>query len=77
MDEDELKKYVPCYGDRLALLNFCKKQLAPRKYSLIEKLRAKVAAKNSNHKTNDIKHASSNLRRNSVSTQKKIPGLWR
>ncbi|XP_051940238.1 uncharacterized protein LOC127613309 [Hippocampus zosterae] len=44
MDDATLANYVPCYGDRIALFNFCKTQQLPskRKNGLLEKLREKM-----------------------------------
>ncbi|XP_019737280.1 uncharacterized protein LOC109522891 [Hippocampus comes] len=44
MDDATLANYVPCYGDRIALFNFCKTQQLPsqKKNGLLEKLREKM-----------------------------------
>ncbi|CAG9773255.1 unnamed protein product [Ceutorhynchus assimilis] len=31
MEESKLQEFIPRYGDRLALRNFCKQYLAPKK----------------------------------------------
>lgn len=53
MEEDTLRKWIPHYGDRLMLKNFCRRKIMPRKYSLIERLRNKIAAKNANTTNNN------------------------
>lgn len=45
MDEDELKKYIPKYGDRISVLSFCRRTKSSTKQSLIEKLREKMELK--------------------------------
>ncbi|CAG9823866.1 unnamed protein product [Phaedon cochleariae] len=45
MGEDELKKYVPYYGDRLAMKNFCVQSNKGKRESLLEKIRKKYASK--------------------------------
>ncbi|XP_030290693.1 uncharacterized protein LOC115592255 isoform X3 [Sparus aurata] len=44
MDDATLANYIPSYGDRIALFNFCKskKSLPKRKQGLLEKLREKM-----------------------------------
>ncbi|XP_035990567.1 uncharacterized protein LOC118562359 [Fundulus heteroclitus] len=44
MEDGDLAKYISSYGDRLALLNFCKAQktMKTQKMGLFEKLRAKL-----------------------------------
>lgn len=48
MEETTLQRWIPRYGDRLALRDYCRKQLAPKKMSLIERLRERVRQKNLN-----------------------------
>lgn len=47
MTEDELKNIIPKYGDRVAIMNYCKKINTGKKQSLIEKLRIKINEKGS------------------------------
>lgn len=42
LSEEGLKTFLPRFGDRVALLNFCKRQNSGTKKSLIEKLKAKI-----------------------------------
>lgn len=44
MDDATLGIYIPSYGDRIAVFNFCKskKPLSKRKQGLLEKLREKI-----------------------------------
>ncbi|CAG9819138.1 unnamed protein product [Phaedon cochleariae] len=45
MEEDDLKKHIPKCGDRIAILNFCKRTARSNKQSLIEKLKSKMESK--------------------------------
>lgn len=47
MEDGELAKYISSFGDRLALMNFCKNQtqLRKQKMGLFEKLRAKLQSR--------------------------------
>ncbi|XP_040906122.1 uncharacterized protein LOC121189757 isoform X2 [Toxotes jaculatrix] len=44
MDDATLANYIPCYGDRIALFNFCKSRrpVSKRKQGLLERLREKM-----------------------------------
>lgn len=44
MDDEALAEYIPCYGDRIAVFNFCKnkKQPSKRKTGLLDRLREKM-----------------------------------
>lgn len=42
MPEEELKSIIPKYGDRLAVISFCKRSMNSNKQSLIEKLKARM-----------------------------------
>ena len=44
MDDATLENYIPSYGDRIAVFNFCrsKKSLPKRKHGLLERLREKM-----------------------------------
>lgn len=42
MSEDELHRYFPKHGDRVILLNYCRKASKCKKLSLIEKLKSKL-----------------------------------
>ncbi|KAK5646175.1 hypothetical protein RI129_004639 [Pyrocoelia pectoralis] len=46
MTEEKLIELLPKLGDRLAVIDFCKKQLIPKKQSLIERLKHKIDEKN-------------------------------
>ncbi|KAG8013690.1 hypothetical protein GBF38_022175, partial [Nibea albiflora] len=52
MDDATLANYIPSYGDRIAVFNFCrsKKPLAKRKQGLLEKLREKMKLRKENGK---------------------------
>ncbi|XP_053734436.1 uncharacterized protein LOC128766904 [Synchiropus splendidus] len=52
MDDESLANYIPCYGDRIALFNFCKTKQPPlkRKNGLLEKLREKMKLRNESAK---------------------------
>ena len=46
MTDEQLKEYLPSYGDRLAVLGFCKRKennSVSRKSKLFERLRAKIS----------------------------------
>ena len=49
MDDSALANYIPSYGDRIALFNFCRNQkpVSKRKLGLLEKLREKMKLKKS------------------------------
>ncbi|XP_028299062.1 uncharacterized protein LOC114461284 isoform X2 [Gouania willdenowi] len=50
MDDKVLANYIPSYGDRIALLNFCKSKrpLSNRKKGLLDKLREKMKSREEN-----------------------------
>ncbi|KAB0790677.1 hypothetical protein PPYR_12030 [Photinus pyralis] len=58
MHEDEFKELIPKSGDRAALKEFSRRKLAPRKQSLIEKLKDKIAKANNTNlaQTPTLKH---------------------
>lgn len=47
MHDATLENYIPCYGDRIALFNFCKSRhpVSKRKQGLLERLREKMKAR--------------------------------
>lgn len=51
MEDAQLANYLPSYGDRIALFNFCKRQTqsSKRKQGLFEKLREKFKLRKENH----------------------------
>lgn len=51
MEDAQLANYLPSYGDRIALFNFCKRQTqsSKRKQGLLEKLREKLKLRKENH----------------------------
>lgn len=55
MDDSALANYVPSYGDRIALHNFCKSQkpVSKRKLCLFEKLREKMKLRKENRQKED------------------------
>ncbi|XP_047204424.1 uncharacterized protein LOC124857274 isoform X2 [Girardinichthys multiradiatus] len=54
MDDATLANYIPSYGDRIALFNFCKSKqpLSKRKQGLLQKLREKMKTKKESPKDN-------------------------
>ena len=58
MDDATLANYIPSYGDRIALFNYCKskKPISKRKQGLLEKLREKMKVRKEGTKEN-ISHA--------------------
>ncbi|XP_047248883.1 uncharacterized protein LOC124884864 [Girardinichthys multiradiatus] len=54
MDDATLANYIPSYGDRIALFNFCKSKqpLSKRKQGLLQKLREKMKTKKESPKEN-------------------------
>lgn len=55
MDDSALAKYIPSYGDRIALFNFCRNQapVSKRKMGLFEKLRKKMMLNRENKETEE------------------------
>ncbi|KAM4698703.1 uncharacterized protein WCC33_014236 [Rhinophrynus dorsalis] len=53
LDDDSLSSYIPSYGDRIALFNFCKRSepVAKRKMGLFEKLRNKLKLRKAQEQT--------------------------
>ncbi|KAJ8048757.1 hypothetical protein HOLleu_01203 [Holothuria leucospilota] len=46
MDDDEMKKYIPAFGDRLAVVAYCKKKQGQRvSHSVLDKLKKKLNRK--------------------------------
>ncbi|KAL4008656.1 hypothetical protein ACER0C_002508 [Sarotherodon galilaeus] len=54
MDDATLANYIPSYGDRIALFNFCKSKqpLSKRKLGLLQKLREKMKTRKESPKEN-------------------------
>ncbi|XP_032427069.1 uncharacterized protein LOC116725248 isoform X1 [Xiphophorus hellerii] len=76
MTDEQLKEYLPSYGDRLALLGYCRRREndpAGRKSKLFDRLRAKI----SRNKGNDQKQISENVSiRNAQKTVRKVEIGW-
>lgn len=45
MTDEELSRYIPCHGDRLAIVNFMKSPINKRKQTLLDRLRKKIKSK--------------------------------
>lgn len=52
MEDAQLAQYLPSYGDRVALFNFCKlnTNTSKRKQGLLKKLREKLKLRKENHR---------------------------
>ena len=76
MTDEQLKEYLPSYGDRLALLGYCRRREndpAGRKSKLFDRLRAKI----SRNKGNDQKQVSENVTiRNAQKSMRKVEIGW-
>ncbi|XP_062399900.1 uncharacterized protein LOC134089473 [Sardina pilchardus] len=74
MTDDQLIKYLPCYGDRLAVLGFCRRKgncPVARKSKLFERLKAKIS------RSEDREHLSEKVpSRNAKKTERKIEIGW-
>ena len=81
MDDTTLANYIPSYGDRIALFNFCKgkKSLPQRKHGLLEKLRdkMKVRQESTNEDTTHVdKRATSTTRTKKLKTTRNVELGW-
>lgn len=67
MEDGDLAKYIPSFGDRLALVNFCKNQTAvqKKKMGLFEKHRSKLRMRKERVSGTDTGHV--------ISTDSQIP----
>ncbi|XP_047230699.1 uncharacterized protein LOC124873782 isoform X2 [Girardinichthys multiradiatus] len=76
MTDEQLKEYLPSYGDRLALLGYCRRREndpAGRKSKRFDQLRAKI----SRNKGNDQKQVSENVSiRNAQKSIQKVEIGW-
>ncbi|XP_076866769.1 uncharacterized protein LOC143518184 [Brachyhypopomus gauderio] len=63
MDDAALANYIPSYGDRIAIFNFCKSKqpLSQRKQGLLQKLREKMQNRKEGPKEN-TSHADTRTR---------------
>ena len=81
MDDATLANFIPSYGDRIALFNFCKskKSLPQRKHGLLEKLREKmkVRKESTNEDTTHAdKRATSTTRTKKLKTTRNVEIGW-
>lgn len=71
MTDEQLKEYLPSYGDRLAVLGYCRRKgnnPAGRKSKLFERLRAKISKKQNDNRDHlsekePLKNAQKNVRK--------------
>ncbi|XP_031333699.1 uncharacterized protein LOC116163743 isoform X2 [Photinus pyralis] len=55
IDDDKLKEWIPRYGDRVAIKDYCRQKTCARRSSLIERLRLKLQSKDTKTSGNDNK----------------------
>ncbi|CAM4635381.1 unnamed protein product [Leuciscus chuanchicus] len=68
MEDAELAKYLPSYGDRIALIHFCRHQTpsVKRKQGLLEKLREKMKLRREGNKDEEVPQTSNKKARSKV-----------
>ncbi|XP_065135175.2 uncharacterized protein [Paramisgurnus dabryanus] len=78
MDDAKLANYIPSYGDRIALFNYCKskKPISKRKHGLLEKLRESMKVRKEGTKEN-ISHADTRTtQRKKLKTTRNVEIGW-
>lgn len=60
MPDEDLKKYIPKYGDRAAVRQFCKRNANSLKQSLVEQLRSKICPERETQKKGHREYWQSN-----------------
>ncbi|XP_057688452.1 uncharacterized protein LOC130913681 [Corythoichthys intestinalis] len=71
MEDAQLAKYLPSYGDRIALFNFCKHQpQSSKRKGLFEKLREKIKHRKENHTGTEESNTSNKTKRPKPKTRK-------
>lgn len=68
MTDEELKTYLPSYGDRLAVFGFCRRRASIRKSTLFGRLKTKL----SKRKSSDEDGGSTRQEEHSQTTHKKM-----
>ncbi|KAI9517831.1 hypothetical protein NQZ68_001000 [Dissostichus eleginoides] len=65
MEDAQLANYLPSYGDRIALFNFCKHHTntSKRKEGLFDKLRQKLKLRKEGHSEEEVPETSGKSRR--------------
>ncbi|KAF3844213.1 hypothetical protein F7725_013554 [Dissostichus mawsoni] len=65
MEDAQLANYLPSYGDRIALFNFCKHHTntSKRKEGLFDKLRQKLKLRKEGHSEEEVPETSRKSRR--------------
>lgn len=83
MTDEQLKTYLPSYGDRLAVLGFCRRKENnhnTRKSKLFDRLKQKLAKRKPGDEggssTNQGEHSQAPQKRNAVKTMRKIELGW-
>lgn len=83
MTDEDLKTYLPCYGDRLAVFAFCRRKenshCNPRKSKLFERWKNKLSKRkpcDGGSSTNEGEHPQPSQKRNAVKTMRKIELGW-
>ncbi|KAK1897462.1 CRISPR-associated endoribonuclease Cse3 [Dissostichus eleginoides] len=80
MTDDQLREYLPSYGDRLAVFGYCRrkeKEPTSRKSKLFERLRGKLS-RNKGDRVSETDHqtAPKNAQKNAQKNQRKIEIGW-
>ncbi|MEQ2316911.1 hypothetical protein AMECASPLE_037275, partial [Ameca splendens] len=84
MTDEELKSYLPSYGDRIALLGYCKrKETGPpnsRKSKLFERLKSKLGKRKTAHQDGcgleKEEQSETNVNKNALKSKRKIEIGW-
>ncbi|XP_030609353.1 uncharacterized protein LOC115797005 [Archocentrus centrarchus] len=78
MSDEELKTYLPSYGDRLAVFGFCRRQGNSRKSTLFERLKTKLSKRKTSEDGSSTaqEHSEPTHKRNALKTKRKIEIGW-
>ncbi|XP_039478078.1 uncharacterized protein LOC120443440 [Oreochromis aureus] len=80
MTDEELKTYLPSYGDRLAVFGFCRRRGSSRKSALFERLKSKLSKRKLSEEdgssTRQEEHSQTTHKRNALKRNRKIEIGW-
>ncbi|KAK1899296.1 Urease subunit alpha [Dissostichus eleginoides] len=78
MEDAQLANYLPSYGDRIALFNFCKHHTntSKRKEGLFDKLRQKLKLRKEGHSEEEVPETSRKSRRKAKQSTRNIEIGW-
>ncbi|XP_019209152.1 uncharacterized protein LOC109197829 isoform X1 [Oreochromis niloticus] len=80
MTDEELKTYLPSYGDRLAVFGFCRRRGSSRKSVLFERLKSKLSKRKLSEEdgssTRQEEHSQTTHKRNALKRNRKIEIGW-